>query len=384
MPKPTDFDKRSFEVSQSTGIPQQQLQPFSSEDPFNPGNILEGFISLKPNDLYGALIILSVSGWPCFQLIRATPKLHYPFGRDGVFHFPQVRDIHIYEKIDGSNILSYAYSGEGGSTFVSHKLRLAPFVRNSKWGAFLDMWREVQGRGACVDRLVKESGCNISSELYGAENEHLVKYSTQLDFAVLFGVDRETGEIKPPFNIDLENLPSARLLGKLDEDSSPIEQFAEIRSKMESNNAKNADGKIIGTEGCVWYIRSPGDRVTMWKCKPESVEEIHWATGINKAAVIATCWNAFETSDHLDFDTIYPLLAEEYQQDDIIKFRNHIDECILQVENDRAFRSKVKEAYNDCTAAGLDLLRDKGAVMRSLSAKFPKEQMSRVYGVISR
>ena len=51
----------------------------------------------------------------------------------------------------------------------------------------------------------------------------------------------------------------------------------------------------------------------MWKCKPESVEDIHWATGINKAAVIATCWNALETSDVLNYDVLLPLLLEEYQ-----------------------------------------------------------------------
>jgi hypothetical protein len=82
---------------------------------------------------------------------------------------------------------------------------------------------------------------------------------------------------------------------------------------MNQRNRPAADDKLHGTEGAVWYVSEPSGRVTMWKCKPESVEEIHWATGINKVAVIATCWNALEASDVLNLDVLRPLLLEEYQ-----------------------------------------------------------------------
>ena len=82
---------------------------------------------------------------------------------------------------------------------------------------------------------------------------------------------------------------------------------------MNKGNRPAADDRLSGTEGAVWYVTEPSGRVTMWKCKPESVEEIHWATGISKNAVIATCWNALETSDTLDYDVLLPLLLEEYQ-----------------------------------------------------------------------
>jgi hypothetical protein len=47
-------------------------------------------------------------------------------------------------------------------------------------------------------------------------------------------------------------------------------------------NRPAADDKLSGTAGAVWVVTEPAGRVTMWKCKPESVEEIHWATGISK------------------------------------------------------------------------------------------------------
>ncbi len=366
------------------GLEKRYLQPFSAEDPFNPGNFLDGFLSLKPSSLYGALFILRVNGWSCQQLVRATPKLHYPFGRDGLFRFPPVHDVHVYEKLDGSNILSYEYLGEGGSRFISHKLRLAPFVRNGKWGDFLDMWKEVlETRGQLLD-LVRETGCNISSELYGSQNEHLIKYNNRLNSAVLFGVNRDSGKVFAPFSLNLGDLSSPRLLAKIDHKTDLVEEFSRIRSKMERGNTREDDGKISGTEGCVWYLRTPSGEVSMCKCKPESVEEIHWSTGINKASVIATCWNALETMDSISYGAIEPLLLEEYQPDDVAKFRAHIDDCIREVEEDRQFKLQVKEAYGECLKKGLDIKNDKGLVMRELSLHFPKERMSKVYGAISK
>ena len=124
--------------------------------------------------------------------------------------------------------------------------------------------------------------------------------------------------------------------------------------------------------------------MTLWKCKPESVEAIHWATGINKTAVIATCWNALETADVLNYETLLPLLLEEYQADDIEKFRANIDDALRQVNAEQAFRQGVREAYAALRAQGLSLTRDKGAVMRALSGRFERGQMGHVYAAIVR
>ena len=81
-------------------VAEKWLEPFGVTDPFSKLR-LEGYLSLKPDYRYGALALLKVGGKEAPQRILATPKLRYPFDRTGAFHFPSVRQIDIYEKIDG-------------------------------------------------------------------------------------------------------------------------------------------------------------------------------------------------------------------------------------------------------------------------------------------
>ena len=107
------------------------LEPFDVIDPFS-GLQLEGYLLLKPDHRYGALALLKVGGQEAPQRILATPKLHYPFDRNGAFHFPSVKQIDIYEKIDGTNVLIYPFKDAQNNSHVTYKLRLHP-VLPSKW-----------------------------------------------------------------------------------------------------------------------------------------------------------------------------------------------------------------------------------------------------------
>jgi hypothetical protein len=146
------------------------LQAFDANDPFNEDVRLEGFLCQKPNHTYGALALLRVDGKSVPQRIFATPKLHYPFGRDGSFHFPAIQTAHLYEKLDGTNVLAYSYRDADGCLRLTYKLRLSPVLRNSKWGPFLDYWRELLGRHPDLHGLVEANGCHVSFEMYGARN----------------------------------------------------------------------------------------------------------------------------------------------------------------------------------------------------------------------
>ncbi len=119
-------------------VAEKWLEPFDVTDPFSKMQ-LEGYLSLKPDYRYGALALLKVGGQEAPQRILATPKLRYPFDRTGAFHFPSVRQIDIYEKIDGTNIFVYQFKDALGNSHVTYKLRLYPVLRNGKWGSFLDM-----------------------------------------------------------------------------------------------------------------------------------------------------------------------------------------------------------------------------------------------------
>jgi hypothetical protein len=74
---------------------------------------------------------------------------------------------------------------------------------------------------------------------------------------------------------------------------------------------------------------------------------------------------------------------EEYPLDDIEKFRSNIDDAIRRVNAEQEFRQRVRDAYETLKAQGLSLARDKNAVMRSLSTRFERSEMGRVYAAIA-
>ena len=360
------------------GLEEKWLQPFEVQDPFNGDADLRGYLSLRPDHRYGALAVTHVNGKPAPQRIFATPKLHYPFDRAGTFHFPPVKHIAIYEKLDGTNVLAYRYGDAEGNLHTTYKLRLFPVLRNGKWGAFLDMWREMLNRYPVIQELPVTNDCSVSFELYGAQNAHLIVYEQPLDCALLFGVNR-SGDVIPPSRMEAGGVPTPRLYGELRAGEDPVAAYGRIREEIERDIEKLEDGKLKGSEGAVWYVTPASGETVIFKCKPDSVEEVHWTVGINKAAVTMTCWNLLETSDTLSYETLLPLLLEDYTQEEIDPFRTHIDACIEEVNRELAFRTRVLEAY---ARTGLSIASDKASVMRALSEKFNRGEMKKVYALI--
>jgi len=359
------------------------VQPFAVADPFHDGLPLEGFLCHKTDHRYGAVVITRVAEEPCPQLIHATPKLKYPFDRDGRFRFPPIARAHVYEKLDGTNVLGYCYRDAAGVERTTFKLRLHPVLRNGTFGGFLDMWRELLERHPEVVSLPARNGCGISFELYGGRNPHLIAYDKPLALAALFGVDPVTARLIAPFELELGGVPAAPLVAELRAGDDPVARFETLRAELEARNVRLSDEQFSGTEGAVWCVTEPSGLVSLWKCKPESIEEIHWATGINKQAVLATCWNALETVDELSFETVRPLLLEEYLPEDIDAFRPHVEDCIAAVQAELAFRARVVAAYEAIRAEGLSFPPDKAAVMRLLAPRFTKNEMRRVYAALA-
>jgi hypothetical protein len=181
--------------------------------------------------------------------------------------------------------------------------------------------------------------------------------------------------------MQLLGVPAAALLGELIAGQDVVARYQALREEIEKRNRPAEDGRIAGLEGAVWYVEDKDRSVSMWKCKPESVEAIHWAAGISKEAVLATCRNLLETSDVLSHETLKPLLLEEYSEEDIDQFREHIDACIRQVRREVEYTRHVLEAY---AATGLSIDTQKNEVMRALSSRFDRAEMKKVYTTIVR
>jgi len=352
---------------------------FAQEDAFNSGNYVEGHISRHSGDDYGALYIQKVNGIKCSQLIYCTPKIQYPFDSTGHWHWPKAKIIERYEKLDGTNIFAYKYVDSKGGEFLSYKTRLLPFIGNSRFGPFLDMWNEILKTNSKIVRLCKYSRENFSFELWGARNPHLVKYEVPLKASLLFARSGQKiipcNHIVQTINPDLYDCASFR--GNVDRDY--IWNYQESQKNLEASLKEVEDG-YMGQEGEVWYLQDESGQWIMFKCKPETIEQIHWsAGGIGKNIIKATIENAFENWDCPTVDQIKGLLKEEFSESEIEKIHysiiKHLDEAIKNHE----FALSVLREYR---SLGLSILENKSGVMRALSSKFNRGEITKVFSVI--
>lgn len=366
---------------------------FREVDPFNPGNEVAGFVSRKPNEYYGALILTEVNNKKVApQLIMGSPKMHYPFyaREDGTrnYRFPSAKSIEVYEKLDGTNILAYYYLNADGMRFLTFKTRLRPFVRSGKYGDFLGMWNEVGMPHANIMKdIMHDYDCNLSFEMYGSRNTHLVVYNVLLAIALLFGVTN-SGRILSPTDIGLASakdyrartrVPLVPRLALIDKDY--VWNYEEFQKGFENSLKPVDEEHYSGTEGAVWYLHLPDNQCLQIKLKPETIEAIHWAaeTHISKNSVITTCWNAFENVDTLTVEFVSQLLLEEFTQEEIDANADLVRTCLDHVTREAEFRQEVLTTYR---GLGTNLLVDKAGVMRSLSEKYPRNQMKKVYSII--
>ena len=360
---------------------------FAEIDPFNKQNFVEGVISRKSNEYYGAIIVQKVNNKPCEQLIMATPKMHYPFGKTETeernCHFPKAKQIEIYEKLDGTNVLSYFYLDAEGNRYMSFKTRLRPFLASSKFGNFHDMWIEVaKEQWKDIRDTMTKFNCNLSFEMYGSRNPHLVVYDVPLSFSLLFGVT-SNGNILAPSDLGYgryeASIIPAKLINVVTKDY--VWNYTENQKNLEAKLKKVDDNYYSGVEGTVWYLKTPEGRCIQFKCKPETIETIHFAqgAGLGKNTIVATCWNALENVDEVTVEFVKQLLTEEF--DPRIVEANHylIEKSVQFVMSELHYRVKVLDEYRK---TGLSFLSDKVSVMRALSSIFSKGEMKKVYAIV--
>lgn len=359
-------------------ITEKQLKKFSVIDPFN-GNQLDGYLCFRSDHRYGALHITHVNNKKCPQVVYGVPKLHYPFGKDHVFNFPKIVEAELYEKIDGTSVTAYQYADAKGEVYTTFKLRLCPVLVNSRYGGFLDMWESIVDKNPSIMEVCNNNeGKSICFELFGSKNEHLIRYSEKVAYKLLMGVTKD-GFPLPPSELNTKGLACAEKVECLKDTSEDmLELHYDIwRDKIENSNKVLEDGKIQGSEGTVWYCLDKEGIWRLYKCKPHSVECIHWsAGGIPKEHLRATCWNLLEIEDDLTFNKLLPLLQEEYTQEQIDISRERISVVINEVQVAAYFKTKVLNLYKELS---LDINKDKRKCMRALSEHFRKDQMKQVY-----
>ena len=355
------------------------LKEFEREDIFN-NNILNGFICNKNGSCYGSMLLTKVNDEPCNQIVYATPKLQYPFDKNGKFHWPTIDKVEIWEKLDGTNILAYTYN-YNNKEFLSFKTRLGPVVSDHVYGEFYSMWKELLETYSWILKAIQNNpNYNLSFELYGSRNPILIKYDTLLDTRLLFGVHKATGKIAPISNLNTSGLikncfPTKTSINLLE---ALTDHYNSVRCDMSKSNCD-----LLVQEGVVYYALTSDNKWRMYKCKPEEIEKIHWSASgvIPKNAIKATIVNSFEDRQP-DLEYILELLREEYDENLIIKSMPRIKKILVEVQKNVKMVKKINEVYKKALEKGLNINGSKGNTMRFLSQFFDKAEMRKVASVL--
>ena len=314
------------------------------------------------------------------NFILTTPKIRYPFDSQMRWHFPKAVTIHCYEKLDGTNIFAYSYKDSNGKVYVSYKTRLTPFLKDSKFGPFKEMWKEILSRYPEIPKVVLRHGINISFELWGSRNPHLVKYNAPLEASALF--IRSEGKVEPPIGSlsvlsSMIHFPFASFIREVKKDYVWSYQQAQEESE---NKLKETEDGYLGSEGEVWYLLDELNNWHLYKCKPHTIENIHWSQGgIGKNIIVATCYNAYENYDNPTVENVVQLLLEEFSQSEVDKIYYGIENNLQNIKEQYEFKQLVLNEYNQL---GISILVDKVSVMRALSYKFEKNKMNSVFSII--
>lgn len=371
------------------GCKENEVRYFDVEDTFN-DNKLEGYICHISDYRYGALYIHQINGMPCEpQIVWSSPKIPYPFNKLGVFLWPRCIYVLAYEKIDGTNIVAYKYKTKK-KTFVTYKTRFTPIARSGKFGDFENMWRRMLKKYPNIPEIVLSSDYNLSFEMYGTENKHLIIYDVPLDMRLLFGIGRASPEIVSPDVLNCVGIPilaSTRITGNTKEtymkgikgDKGITGFYKQLQAKEEAGN-KHTDMGVVGSEGYVFYCFLEDGTFKLFKCKPHDIEKIHWAYGgIGSNIIRATIINAYENTDDVTYDFVKKLLLEEFEQEIISKVSDKIRRIMDDVRKEMKLRDEVLSIYD---SLHLNVDEDKVAVMRIMSKHFDKKDIRYVYWAI--
>ena len=358
----------------------KQIIEFEEVDPYNPQNTVKGYINRRQGRLYGCIYITHINGKSCPQVIYGTPKMHYPFDKDMKWEFPEANHVEVFEKLDGTNILSYKYTDKNNNIFLTYKTRLRPFLGEGKFGNFKLLWNEILEKYPKIKEVAWNSEYNLSFELYGKRNKILVDYDVPLDTKLLFVIDKKTGSIISPRFLEI-NILKVDLLAILPMEKVNEEYYIQYQKELDDLLEVDEEKQIIkGKEGTVWYFVKDNGCVQE-KCKPEGILKYHWRPDtIAYESIYTTCINAFENFDDPTHSDIVSLLEEEYTIDKIEKSRVRINKILSKVRFDKKLQFEIVEKYNKL---GVDINEDKRTVMRYFATEYPKNQAKRIYTLLN-
>ena len=187
----------------------KHLSEFKSKTP--KGNVIEGYLSRKPNKFLGSLIITHITeksgkSYDTEQFVQSFPKIHY---WDRIHKLKEDEESMIYhcqEKLDGTCLIIYALKDDMGNT-----IEIVPKTRGMAVADehVLEMFKLVDKKA--IEEFFKDnSHCDdtLMFELYGILNKHEISHmDTYIDIRLIGAYIDETflSYIEIKCNSDLDD-----------------------------------------------------------------------------------------------------------------------------------------------------------------------------------
>lgn len=365
-------------------------QPFAVT---SPGGIpFTGYLCRQESEKLGLLAITELAGEERLEFVYAMPKIHYPYRKDrdgrpqlSISVLINITDARFTEKLDGTAIIFYGLPGKDGEILeVIPRTRLQPMLSPSRWGNWNKLLDEALPDRSGVETAVRAQKVALAFELWGYRNPHMITYGTPLtltlhtairhrkpvsyrllaDFAARYGFDlvKSVAVVQP----DAAGLATA---------------YRRLQQEMEARNQAAGEDTFV-EEGAI-LILSTAETATYYKCKPPTIEEIHWAqgAGIGKHNISHTLYKMAENGYDFSAGSVADLKTELESEFDVDAVRNGAEliermyvDFVVEIQQ----RQWLKQLVDD---SGLDI-HDLPNLMRYLSQHYAKWQMSWVYGTV--
>ena len=384
------------QISAITGVNARYWQAFETVSPG--GHTFSGYLCRQESEKFGMLAITQLDGEERLELVYAMPKIHYPYAKetDAAGHeilrveIPvpsDAVDARFTHKLDGTAIIFYHLTAADGQVLeVVPRTRLQPVVSPSRWGNWNELIAEAMPDRTAVERAVTEERVVLIFELWGYRNAHLVTYSTPLALTLHTGV--QNGQVISYRRLsgiaDRYGLPLVDSVAVLSPDSGGLAQaYQRLQAEMEAIN-QAAGEETFAEEGAILML-STAETATLWKCKPPSVEEIHWAAGagLSKANIEQALYKMLENGYDFLSGSVAELKTElesDFEPTQIEYAAPLVEEVYRDFVEEQKRRVRLRQLVEE---SGLDL-KDLPTLMRTLSVHFAKREMGWVYATVKK
>jgi hypothetical protein len=380
-------------LDQIVSITEVSARQWQGFEVVTPGGIpFSGYVCRQESEKLGMLAITEMAGEPRLEFVYAMPKIHYPYhqDRDGTVRVvvpvaQNVVDARFTLKLDGTAIIFYPLTDKDGNVLeVIPRTRLQPVLTPSRWGDWNALLADVLPDRTPVEEAVRAQKVTLVFELWGYRNPHLVKYDVPLKLTLHTAV-RHKKPVSYRRLLDLANRYGLELIPTV-ETAEPnpdglARAYRRLQAEMEARN--QAAGEDVFLEEGTILMLSAVDTAVYYKCKPPSIEEIHWTAdnNVSKENIQQALYKMLENG--YDFDNgsitdVHTMLETDFEPERIEIAAELIERVYQEFVVELQQKAWLRQLVID---SGIDP-GETGTLMRHLSRHYPKNQMSWVYNAV--